>query len=96
MRLSRWLGAATGRRWMIAVSREAGEPTLLQQREEARRSRLDEAAQHPLVRSILTAFPGAVLDRVRGGEEPAAASDADGDASITADADGNAPAGPDS
>src|SRR5690606_1337638 len=93
-RLSRWLGAATGRRWMVAVSREAGAPTLLQQREDARRSRLDEAAQHPLVRSILAAFPGAVLDRVRGGEDLAMASDADGDASITADADGNAPSAP--
>lgn len=94
-RLSRWLGAATGRRWMVAVSREAGAPTLLQQREDARRGRLDEAAQHPLVRSILAAFPGAVLDRVRGGEDLAVTSDADGDASITADADGNAPAAPD-
>ena len=93
-RLSRWLGGVTGRRWRVAVSREAGEPTLVEQREDARRSRLDEAARHPLVCSILGAFPGAVLDRVRGGEDLVVAADADGDASITADAEGNAPAAP--
>ncbi|MFO1156779.1 MAG: DNA polymerase III subunit gamma/tau [Rhodospirillales bacterium] len=93
-RLSRWLLAATGRHWMVGVSRDGGGPTLLQQRESAQRARLDEAAQHPLVRSILQAFPGAVLDRVRS-EDPPAAADAEGDALVTADADGNAPAGPD-
>ena len=91
-RLSRWLGEATGRRWMVGLSREGGEPTLLQQRESAQLARLDEAAQHPLVRSILQAFPGATIDRVRGDDAPAPA-DPDDDALVTADADGNAPAG---
>ena len=93
-RLSRWLGEATGRRWMVGLSREGGEPTLLQQRESAQLARLDEAAQHPLVRSILQAFPGATIDRVRGDDAPAPA-DPDDDALVTADADGNAPAGAD-
>lgn len=88
-RLSRWLLAVTGQRWMVGLNRDGGEPTLLQQRESAQRARLDDAAQHPLVRSILQAFPGAVLDRVRG-DDVAAAADPEGDALVTADADGNA------
>ncbi len=55
---------ATGERWTIALSREAGEPTLAEQGHAADAARRTAAAEHPLVRAILEAFPGAVIDRV--------------------------------
>ncbi|MDW8445495.1 MAG: hypothetical protein RML45_15510 [Acetobacteraceae bacterium] len=69
-RLAAFLGAATGRRWTVAISAEAGEPSLAERermRQEALRARL---AEHPLVRAILDAFPGASITAVR--EGPAA------------------------
>jgi DNA polymerase-3 subunit gamma/tau len=60
-RLSEW----TGTRWVVAVSREEGAPTLEQQ-ERARASELaSEVARHPLVRAVLDAFPGATIAAVR-------------------------------
>jgi len=64
-RLAAFLGAETGRRWTVAVSAEGGEPTLAERdrtRQDALRARL---AQHPLVRAILDAFPGASITAVR-------------------------------
>jgi len=63
-RLGEVLLAATGQRWTIALSREAGEPTLAEQGRAADTARLDGAADHPLVRAILEAFPGARVDSV--------------------------------
>jgi DNA polymerase-3 subunit gamma/tau len=62
--LAKMLLEATGERWTIALSREAGEPTLAQQGQAADTARRSVAALHPLVRAILEAFPGAVIDRV--------------------------------
>ena len=62
--LAKLLLNATGDRWTIALSREAGEPTLAQQGLAADTARRTAAADHPLVRAILDAFPGAVIDRV--------------------------------
>jgi DNA polymerase-3 subunit gamma/tau len=64
-RLAALLLAATGTRWTIAVSAAPGEPTLFQQGEEADRARRADAADHPLVRAILEAFPGAAIDSVQ-------------------------------
>jgi DNA polymerase-3 subunit gamma/tau len=63
--LGRRLTALTGRRWMVAVSMEPGEPTV--------RSRLDaqrDAFRHgiqadPRVQSVLARFPGAQIVAVR-------------------------------
>ncbi len=63
-RLSKLLQEATGRRWTIALSAEPGEPTLAQQGAVAAAARHDAAAEHPLVRAILAAFPGAVIGPV--------------------------------
>ena len=63
-RLGAVLLAATGQRWTIALSREAGAPTLAEQGRAADTARRDGAAEHPLVRAILDAFPGAQIDRV--------------------------------
>ena len=63
--LGRLLQAATGTRWTIALSKEAGEPTIDQQARTIGLARRDAAADHPLVRAILEAFPGAVLGAVQ-------------------------------
>ena len=69
-RLAAVLLAATGVRWTIAMSASAaGEPTLAAQGEAAEAARRHEAAEHPLVRAILDAFPGAKVEAVR---DPAA------------------------
>ena len=66
--LSSQLGALlteiTGNRWTIAVSREAGEATIAEQGSAADTARKSAAADHPLVRAILAAFPGARIDTV--------------------------------
>ena len=62
--LAKLLLDATGERWTIALAREGGEPTLAQQGQAADTARRSAAADHPLVRAILDAFPGAVIDRV--------------------------------
>jgi DNA polymerase-3 subunit gamma/tau len=66
--LSRW----TGNRWVVAVSREAGQPTLAEQEAAALAARKAEAGTHPLVRAVLEAFPGATIEAVRGGAAEAA------------------------
>ena len=63
--LGRVLLEATGARWAIVLSKAAGEATLDQQGQVAEAARQHAAADHPLVRAILEAFPGAVLGPVR-------------------------------
>lgn len=69
--LARVLAEWTGRRWIVALSSQPGEPTLKERAEAAARDRREGAAGHPLVRSVLDAFPGArIVDvRERAGEE---------------------------
>jgi DNA polymerase-3 subunit gamma/tau len=63
-RLAALLGEATGTRWTIALSTAAGEPTLAEQGNAADAARRTAAADHPLVRAILEAFPGATISAV--------------------------------
>ena len=63
-RLASLLTETTGTRWTIAISTEAGEPTLAEQGNAADAKRRAAAADHPLVRAILDAFPGARIDAV--------------------------------
>jgi len=82
-RLSRFLTETTGARWLVTLSRQAGEASLLEQRGAREAARLAEAAAHPLVRAILETFPGAAVERIR--EQPTAplaaeATDEAGDA----------------
>ena len=73
-RLEQW----TDERWMIALSEDGGEPTLDEQ-DRAKQEATDRAAMdHPLVRQVLDAFPGA---RVRKIHRPVPDSGNDGDAS---------------
>ena len=63
-RLAALLLDATGARWTIALSRDAGDPTLHDQGEAADQARRGVVADHPLVRAILDAFPGAKIHSV--------------------------------
>jgi len=79
--LGRRLAALTGRRWMVAVSAEAGEPTVRSQLD-ARREEFKRGLQaHPVVQRVLARFPGAEIVAVRQPEpepaQPVAAVDDD-------------------
>jgi DNA polymerase III subunit gamma/tau len=69
--LGRRLTTLTGRRWMVAVSAEAGEATVRSQLD-ARREEFARGVQaDPLVRSVLAKFPGAEIVAVRQPEREA-------------------------
>ncbi len=68
-RLGALLLRAAGTRWTIALTKEAGEPTLAEQGSAAERGRRASVADHPLVRAIMEVFPGARIEAVR---DPAA------------------------
>jgi DNA polymerase III subunit gamma/tau len=79
-RLQEW----TGTRWVVAISQAEGAPTLEQQ-EAARDSEMKSAvAEHPLVRAVLDAFPGATIAAVR---ERFAAAEPAGEEEIAGDDD---------
>ena len=84
--LSRRLQEWTGFRWMVAISREAGAPTLRERAEARDREIMTGAHALPLVRSAMKLFPGAEIVAVRTPEaEPApttAASPPAGDEDI--------------
>ncbi len=63
--LGKLLGAATGTRWTIVLSAEEGAPTLAAEGRQAEAQRRADVADHPLVRAILDAFPGARIEAVR-------------------------------
>lgn len=55
----------TGKRWVVSVSGAAGEPTIAEQERDAEQRQRAEAAEHPLVKAVLMAFPGARIDTIR-------------------------------
>jgi DNA polymerase-3 subunit gamma/tau len=63
--LARALDTWTGRRWIVALSKEDGEATLDATAREATQTRHQNAAAHPLVREVLARFPGAQIIDVR-------------------------------
>jgi DNA polymerase III subunit gamma/tau len=63
-RLAALLSDLTGTRWTIAMSAAAGEATIAEQGNAADSARKTAAADHPLVRAIMAAFPGARIDTV--------------------------------
>jgi DNA polymerase-3 subunit gamma/tau len=71
-RLGETLRRLTDTRWAITLSSEAGEPTLAEQASSLVDARRRAAAEHPLVKAALAAFPGAKIVDVRGGPVPAA------------------------
>ncbi|PHK95012.1 DNA polymerase III subunit gamma/tau [Pseudoroseomonas rhizosphaerae] len=63
--LSALLLEQTGKRWTITLSNAEGEPTIAQQRSHVASERMEMARSHPLVQSILLAFPGAQVEALR-------------------------------
>ena len=59
-RLQEW----TGERWMIALTEGGGEPTLEEQDRAAQEAADRAVMDHPLVRQVLDAFPGARVRKV--------------------------------
>ncbi len=77
--LGRKLEAWTGMRWIVSLSREQGEVPLAQQRRQQRHSLFAKAGEHPEVRAVLDAFPGAEIVDVGPTDETASSDDiADG------------------
>jgi DNA polymerase-3 subunit gamma/tau len=78
--LSRKIGQWTGRRWMVVVSAEQGQPTIKSQND-ARRAELERGVQaDPLVKAVMARFPGAQIVAVREGLQelpPPASPDGD-------------------
>ncbi|WP_439576121.1 DNA polymerase III subunit gamma/tau [Phreatobacter sp.] len=60
-KLTEW----TGRRWMVTVSAEEGEPTIRQVREAEQAERERGVRAHPAVQAVLARFPGAEIVAVR-------------------------------
>jgi DNA polymerase-3 subunit gamma/tau len=63
--LSKKLTDWTGRRWMVAVSTEAGAPPLRAQAEARKAELKNDVRSDPLVQAVLTRFPGAEIVEVR-------------------------------
>ena len=63
--LARKLSALTGRRWMVVVSTEAGEPTVKAQADARRTEFMAGVQSDPRVQDVLTRFPGAQIVAVR-------------------------------
>jgi DNA polymerase-3 subunit gamma/tau len=64
-RLGALLSEWTGRRWVVAISSEPGEPTLAEQEAATDRRERAEVTAHPLVQAVMTAFPGATIEAIR-------------------------------
>ncbi len=76
-RLGSLLNAWFDERWVVAVSGEAGEPTVAERRKEAEQARFEAAAEDPMVKAVMDAFPGAKIKKVTPvPDEPPAAGDA--------------------
>jgi DNA polymerase-3 subunit gamma/tau len=91
--LARRLSALTGRRWMVAVSAEAGQPTVKAQIDARQEAFRHGAQADPLVQTVLARFPGAQIVAVRQGEGVAAPAAAQEDAEASPLED-DEPAGP--
>jgi DNA polymerase-3 subunit gamma/tau len=63
--LARKLTALTGRRWMVVVSAEAGQPTLKAQAQAQRTEFIAGVQNDPVVQTVLARFPGAQIVAVR-------------------------------
>jgi DNA polymerase-3 subunit gamma/tau len=61
-KLAALLEAETNRRWTIAISQAAGEPTIAEAERQHENAARQNAVDHPLVRAILEAFPGARIE----------------------------------
>ncbi len=68
--IGRKLTAWTGKRWVVAISSQEGDPTLRERADEERDSKRRGVAAHPDVQKVLERFPGAEIINVRTAETP--------------------------
>lgn len=73
--LSRKLAEWTGKRWMVVVSTEPGEPTVYAQAQARKDEMMRGVQADPLVQAVLTRFPGAEIVGVRRREDAEPPSD---------------------
>jgi DNA polymerase-3 subunit gamma/tau len=78
--LSRKLSGWTGRRWMVVVSTEPGQPPVKVQNESREADLKRGVRADPLVQSVLARFPGAEIVGVTTRDEPPPAGPTDDDA----------------
>ncbi|HEX2760968.1 MAG TPA: DNA polymerase III subunit gamma/tau, partial [Rhizomicrobium sp.] len=65
-RLRDWTHA----RWTVSISNQPGQPTLAEQKRNAKAARIESVMQAPLVRAVLDRFPGAEIVAVRDVDAP--------------------------
>jgi DNA polymerase-3 subunit gamma/tau len=58
----------TGARWTVSISNQPGQPTLAEQKRNAKAARIESVMQAPMVRAVLDRFPGAEIVAVRDAE----------------------------
>jgi DNA polymerase-3 subunit gamma/tau len=68
-KISKCLMEWTGERWLVIITKEAGEPTLQQKKQEVEQQIKAEAARHPVVKTVLERFPGAQITAVHAHEQ---------------------------
>ena len=71
--LQRW----TGNRWAVTLVNGSDAPTIAETRDAAETAIKAQAAAHPLVKAVLDAFPGAVIEEVRTPDQLAAVAEAE-------------------
>jgi DNA polymerase-3 subunit gamma/tau len=64
-RIAACLNEWTGARWLVSLSGDAGAATLKEQAAALVAARKRQAADHPLVKAVMAAFPGTTIDEVR-------------------------------
>lgn len=64
-RITALLQEWTGQRWLADVAKQGGQLTLSEEDDAKQENILKQAAEHPLVKAVLLAFPGAKIDAVR-------------------------------
>jgi DNA polymerase-3 subunit gamma/tau len=64
-RLKGFLEEHSGISWALALARESGAPTIAETRAKQAAQARTQAGDHPLVRAVLDAFPGASVEEVR-------------------------------
>ncbi len=64
-RIAACLNEWTGRRWLVGISAEEGAPTMREQAASHQTDLRQRAANHPLVKAVMAAFPGARIEEVR-------------------------------
>ena len=70
-KVARLLSEWTGRRWTVTLNlTDPAQPTLSEQEVIAEHKRREDAANHPLVRAVLMAFPESAIEVVRDLAEP--------------------------